>query len=242
MSRFLIFLFRGRFSFNLCSFSSIAVCCLLAFSNFSLTKQMDLSSVYDSIKQTWNEKWWGEMERSHNWKLHRFSSCAALFLYNSQQGRAETLRCAYGIYVRSTLLLKINWNTWNATKSQNDCYVCASEQFNLKTGCGVKETKSASHTMATEKTYRNFQQFHFKSPIHRTLIKLITMGFHIPSLSLFMMTRPDCVTLLLSLHVHWIFIEMEANGKSSKRSILWAPAEIIQSRYGAKLMSRSFIL
>lgn len=91
-----------------------------------------------------------------------------------------------------------------------------------------------------------FQRFHFESPIHRSLINLITMGFHIlfphsfvsPSL----WWLDPIVYAFLSFRVHWIFIEMEANGKSSKRSILWAPAEIIQSRYSVKLMSRIFLM
>lgn len=197
---------------------------------------MDSSSVYDSIKQTWNEKWWGEMERSHNWKLHRFFF-SFFFSFISPSGGKEP-SCAYKIYVPSILLLKINWNTWNATKSQNDCYVCTSVWFTT----GVFQW--GRRQRINEVPQQLFNDFHFESPIHRSLINLITMGFHIlfphsfvsPSL----WWLDPIVYAFLSFRVHWIFIEMEANGKSSKRYILWAPAEIIQSRYSVKLMSRIF--
>lgn len=77
---------------------------------------MELSTMNDSVKlKTWNEKW----KRSHNWKLHFLPSSSLL---NSSIIQKQTFQ-HLTTYTILLSLLKINWNTWNATKSQNDCYV-----------------------------------------------------------------------------------------------------------------------
>jgi hypothetical protein len=133
------------------------------------------------------------------WKDHIIENCIRGFpilLLRSQRGSDQD---AYRISVSFTLLLKINWNTWNATKSENDCYVCTSVWFNRR--------GSTSLTLTTKRPSTALLQFHFESPHSSFLIKLITMGFHILRPHSCALSYDDSTRLYNALFYRFVFIE-----------------------------------
>lgn len=104
-------------AFERVDFHSICCCVFLLYS----ARRWKLSNF---LQNKWNCLWYvtaqskREMrnerrERSHNWKLH---PCFSSFVISQCRSTFYNLRFP-------PFLLKINWNTWNAAKSQNDWYV-----------------------------------------------------------------------------------------------------------------------